>query len=189
MKMVPSPRQEALLIRDGNRIQVTLRTSFREGPKELAWIVPIPSKPEGIERADDAIFAKLEALTAPTFAQEEFVGSGGCNAGVKSASQTIRTGRVKVVETGKAGIYDYTVLTATGTIALGQWLHEHGYNVPVGSEPIFKQYVDQGWCWLAIRLDAQHQWSHTRSIRSGSPSRFAMCIPSGYLAIICRREQ
>jgi hypothetical protein len=154
-QMVASPRQEALLIRDGDEIQVTLRTSFRAGPKELAWVVPVPHKPDSVQKADDGIFAKLEAVTAPRF--EQFVVKRGftigCSAGGSMSSELV--GRVAVTETGKAGIYDYTVLTATGTTALSQWLSDHGYNVPAGSEPIFKQYVDQGWCWLAIRLDAQ----------------------------------
>jgi hypothetical protein len=152
-KMVASPRQEALLIRDGDRIRVTLRTSFRGGPKELAWIVPVPQKPEGIGEADDALFAELENMTAPRFEQVVRVeGHIGCSA--NRSSQPI--GRVVVAETGRAGIYDYTVLAATGTTALGHWLRENHYNVPAGAEPIFANYVRLGWWWLAIRLDAQH---------------------------------
>jgi hypothetical protein len=155
-KLVASPRQEALLILDGDRIEVTLRTSFREGPTELAWVIPIPKKPEDIREADNSVFTKLETMTAPTFEKtvhiQGIIGIG-CGASDKSSSELI--GRVAVTETGKAGIYEYTVLTATETTALTHWLSEHEYNIPEGAEPIFKYYVDQGWYWLAIRLDAQ----------------------------------
>lgn len=154
-QMVASPRQEALLVRDGDTIQVTLRTSFRAGPEELAWVVPVPREPESVRQADDAVFTKLEALTTPRF--EKRVVSRhhgfGCSADESTSRESI--GRVAVTETGQAGMYDYTVLTATGTTALREWLTDHDYQVPAGSEPIFKRYVDQGWCWLAIRLNAQ----------------------------------
>ena len=188
-KMVASPRQEALLIRDRDTIQVTLRTSFREGPKELAWIVPVPKKPEGIGKADDKLFTKLEELTAPRF--EKWVvekgTSFGCGANVKSSSQPL--GRVVIAETGKAGIYDYTVLMATGTTALTQWLTEHGYNTPAGLEPILKQYVDQGWYWLAIRLDAQRA---NGSILAPHPIRYSYrntrCVYPLVISQLCADE-
>jgi len=188
-KMVASPRQEALLIRDGDKIQVTLRTSFREGPKELAWIVPVPKKPEGIGKADDKLFTKLEELTAPRF--EKWVvergSSIGCSAGVKSSSQPL--GRVVIAESGKAGIYDYTVLMATGTTALTQWLTEHGYNTPAGLEPILKRYVDQGWHWLAIRLDAQRA---SGAILAPHPIRYSYrdtrCVYPLVISKLCADE-
>jgi hypothetical protein len=155
-QMVASPRQEALLVREGDKVQVTLRTSFRAGPQELAWVVPVPHEPESVQQADDAVFTKLEALTTPRFERRSVSRHHvfGCSAGDRTSRESI-IGRVAVAETGQAGMYDYTVLTATGTSVLGQWLTDHGYDVPAGSEPIFKRYVDQGWCWLAIRLDAQ----------------------------------
>ena len=65
--MVASPRQEAVLASDGKTVQVFLRTHFRAGPKDLAWIVPVPAKPMRVEKCDDQIFSALERLTAPKF--------------------------------------------------------------------------------------------------------------------------
>lgn len=155
VQMVTSPRQEALLIREGDKIQITLRTSFRAGPQKLAWVIPIPHEPESIHEADDRIFTNLETFTTPRFEMESMSRrhTFGCSGGNSVSRESI--GRVAVMKTGQAGIYDYTVLTATGATALTRWLNDHGYNIPPGSEPVFRQYVEQGWCWLAIQLDAQ----------------------------------
>ena len=42
-QMVASPKQEALLVTDGEMVKVILRTHFRAGPEELAWVVPVPA--------------------------------------------------------------------------------------------------------------------------------------------------
>src|ERR1035437_5460719 len=64
-QLVASPKQEALMATDGANVQVILRTHFRSGPKELAWIVPVPAKPDKVEAADDALFTTLQERTAP----------------------------------------------------------------------------------------------------------------------------
>lgn len=149
--MVESPRQEALVVLTGGTVQVTLRTSFRTGPKDLAWIIPVPHPPERVEVADDDLFNRLEKWTAPSFFVKRQVGVHiGCG---RSADSTQPIGRVVVTQTGKAGIFDYTVLTATGVDVLTRWLRQHNYSIPEGAEAVFKRYVDQRWCWLAVRLN------------------------------------
>lgn len=150
--MVASPRQEALLICIDDTIQVTLRTSFRAGPTDVAWIIPVPNPPDRVEEADDAVFEHLENLTAPRFYAVTPEISLGCGRNPGSSQET---GRIVVAATGKAGIFDYTVVTAPGTKVLVDWLSEHKYHIPDGSERILSTYVDQGWCWLAIRLNSQ----------------------------------
>ena len=127
---VTSPRQEALLICTGDTIQVTLRTSFRAGRTDVAWIIPVPHPPDRVEEADDAVFARLDDLTAPRFYSVTPAISIGCERNPHCPQEI---GRIVVAQTGKAGIYDYT-MTATGVEALLNWLKEHSYHVPDGSK-------------------------------------------------------
>lgn len=152
--IVASPKQEALIVCDADRIEVTLRTHFLAGPEELAWVVPVPKRPEKVEQADDAIFDLLQKETAPEFlVMQRSRGFGfGCGGSVQ---QTGSTGRVTVLESGQAGIFDYTVLGATGADALAEWLDAHGYAVPPGAKDVFEHYVEDGWCWLAVRLSVE----------------------------------
>ena len=149
--IVASPRQEAVLITDGKRVQVVLRTHFRAGPKELAWIVPVPGKPGGIGQCDAAIFESLESNTAPRFHRRISKPwlSFGCN--MMSARRGLSSG-VVVEATGTAGIFKYHVLSASDTGALARWLDENKYKTPVGAERVFARYVKAGWYWLAMQV-------------------------------------
>jgi len=154
-KAVASPRQEAVLATDGRTVQVVLRTHFRSGPKELAWIVPVPARPERVEKADGGLFRRLEELTAPRF----LVTTGGtgppfaCGCGAAGGEAPHVAGRSVVVESsGTAGIFEYVVLSATKADDLTAWLNEHRYLVPVGAERVFARYVADRWHWLAMRV-------------------------------------
>jgi hypothetical protein len=147
VNLVASPKQEALLVWDGDKVQVTLRTHFRRGPKELAWVIPVPAKPEGIEKTADSLFTRLESETAPRFLYQKSSGFHiGCAA---EKSQKVESG-LKVVDAGTAGIFDYVVLTARQVAPLTEWLTRNDYRIPEGAEPVFQRYVDMDWHWLAI---------------------------------------
>ncbi len=148
-----SPKQEAVLIRDGNVIQVTLRTHYRSGPEELAWVVPVPAKPDSVEKADDQVFQELESYTTPRFTLLER--RGGCGIGCGAGDSSAVIGQVVVAATGTAGIFDYTVLAATGVESLIRWLRDRQFAVPDGAEAVFQRYVDKKWFWLAIRVRSE----------------------------------
>jgi len=148
-----SPKQEAVLIRDGHVIEVTLRTHYRSGPEELAWVVPVPAKPDSVEKADDKVFRQLESHTAPRFTLLQ--PTSGCGIGCSAGPSLATPGQVVVAARGRAGIFDYTVLTATGVESLVSWLRERQFAVPKSAEAVFQRYVDMGWYWLAIRVRSE----------------------------------
>jgi len=150
--MVASPRQEALLVFDGSTVTVTLRTHFRAGPDELAWLVPVPGDPVDIRQGDDAVFEELEAETAPRFLR--YSGGGlGCGCGARGPEEI--SSAVIVERSGTAGIFGWTVLSATDAAALAKWLSDNGYVVPAGAERVLASYVKGGWKWLAMKVRAE----------------------------------
>ena len=118
--MVASPRQRSAAGLRRRQIQVTLRTSFRAGTNGRGWVIPVPRRPEHVAEADVNLFGRLEELTAPQFFVEKKRAVSTSVVGVPAYLRAV--GRVVVAEIGKAGIFDYTVLTATGTTALREWL-------------------------------------------------------------------
>ena len=149
--IVASPRQEAVLVTNGKRVQVVLRTHFRAGPKELAWIVPVPGKPGEIARSDAEIFETLESATAPRFHRRTSKRGLSFGCGSMGASQDLNSG-VVVEATGTAGIFKYHVLSATDGGALARWLDDNDYKAPVRAERVFARYVRAGWYWLAMQV-------------------------------------
>ncbi|MCY2929593.1 MAG: DUF2330 domain-containing protein [Planctomycetota bacterium] len=162
--LVSSPKQEAILATDGQTVQVVLRTHFNAGPKELGWVVPVPGEPDDVAKADDAIFDRLDAMTAPTFVQVERIGHGGgfmfgCGTVAWSGDGGLeRTGMplaVQVEKAGRAGIFDFQVLAAQSPQDLLLWLDQHNYSPPEGAAKTFAPYVAKGWHWLAVRVRAE----------------------------------
>ncbi len=156
VSMVDSPKQEAIIVFDeyAGKVTISLRTHFRAGPTDLAWVVPVPAVPENIKAGTEEIFVALEAETAPEFSvrtPSRF--KFGCAGGDTSRVQQ----GVSVIEVGTAGIYDYAVLGASNSQMLETWLHDHEYLVPTGADQVLPRYVDLGWHWLTIRVRAEAQ--------------------------------
>ncbi|MCG3181802.1 MAG: hypothetical protein BIFFINMI_04225 [Phycisphaerae bacterium] len=151
-----SPRQEALLATDGRTMQVVLQTWFDRGPAELAWVVPVPQKPENIRQGPEDMFRGLASITTPEFYElRRRSGWGlscGCAAGAGEAALSSPTGAVKVEETGTAGMLEYAVLSGRDAGKLVDWLNDHRYRVPTGAQAVFDRYARDGWHWLAMRL-------------------------------------
>ncbi len=151
---VVSGRQQAVLVLDNDKVQVVLQTQFEPGPKELAWIIPVPSKPETVKEGDEHMFESLEVLTAPRFVRL-ITGGGGLGCASRTATESV--GRLVVYETGKAGIFDYTVLGGGAVEELVQWLGKHQYRLPANADAVLKHYVDASWYFLAIQVNAKEQ--------------------------------
>lgn len=150
-QMAASPKQEAVLVFDGSTVEVSLRTHFRAGPKELAWVIPVPDKPADIRAGEEEIFKDLEQETAPQFYRVEYRGKVPFTC--SSGAGRVAVGPGVVVEaTGTAGIFEWTVLSATGAGELMAWLAQNQYAIPVGAERVMEKYVGKGWYWLAIKV-------------------------------------
>jgi len=153
--LVESPKQEAIIVLDkrAKTITVSLRTHFRAGPTDLAWVIPVPVKPDSIDKGNEDVFRALETNTAPEFFAISSTGGGiGCSS--NESANRIGQG-VNVVNVGTAGIFDYVVLDATDADVLVGWLNSNDYRVPADANQVFRRYVDLGWHWLAIRLRAE----------------------------------
>ncbi len=148
--VVSSPKQEAVLVFDGQTVQVILRTHFRAGPEEVAWFVPVPAEPTEVVPGRERIFEALHRATVPKFLT---VGEGGgkglgCAAGRSVASHDA----VVVKARGTAGIYEYVVLAGRDAAQMVEWLRTNRFAVPAGAEEGFRRYVDAGWHWLAMKV-------------------------------------
>ncbi|MHC5003893.1 MAG: DUF2330 domain-containing protein [Planctomycetota bacterium] len=152
-----SPKQEALLRPSGASVELVLRTHFRRGPEEVAWIVPVPGRPDVVRALEDDPFAELDERTAPRFAVYERRARGwGCGCASRQLdvgrSNPLRSTVVTVHELGRAGVAEYAVLESSDADALRAWLDGHGYVLPADANPVVERYAAMGWCWLAMRL-------------------------------------
>ncbi len=156
-QMVASPRQEALLAFDGETVRITLRTHFRAGPKDVAWIIPVPKEPTDVRALESGLFKLLERHTAPRFrwtekAEGKDADLFGTEGGAEFDGEWTVERAVVVKASGTAGLFKWTALGAADAGRLVEWLTENGYAVPPGAEPVFARYVEANWHWLAIKV-------------------------------------
>lgn len=131
-------------------------------PEEFAWVLPV--KPGArVEAATAAFFEMLEGATA-TRVVPPFVNCGGSsNSGCGFVAQADAAGdgegfespndpQVEVVHQGTVGPYETVTLSTEEPGALNTWLELHGYNVDETSQPIIDAYVEEGFDFIALRL-------------------------------------
>lgn len=147
---IVADQQAVLVYRDGHEdlvisIGLDLR-SVAELP-EMAWIIPVPSLPE-VKTTDYALFAQLEALSAPEIVYRSEQRDGfGLGSGAESAPPP-----VQVLERKRVGVYDVAVLAGRQGSALLDWLHTEGFGVPEALMPALDSYIAEGWTFVALRI-------------------------------------
>lgn len=116
---------------------------------DFAWIIPTPTKPE-VERGSRELFSEISDLMYgdssydyydyPTSGvMEEYAGDSG----------------VTVVEEKQVDYYDVTVLEATSSQDLLDWLNDNGYQFPKQKQYILNDYVSAGWYFTAMKMNAE----------------------------------
>lgn len=151
--LVSSPAQEALLVRGEGEVTVVLRTHFAKGPKELAWLVPVPSAPISVSAAKEDVFTRLSGIAAPRFYAVERKSKGmNCGCAAEKSMSEGAAEAVTVHSTGTAGVFEYHTLTATEPQKLIDWLKENGYRVPETAAGALRPYVEKKFAWIAMKI-------------------------------------
>jgi hypothetical protein len=127
-------------------------------PSEFSWVLPV--KPGArVELANDAWFDVLEAGTntnvtePPEGCSSPSPGCGNAFATSDSAGVAdFDNGGVTVVHQGTIGPYATVTLSAEDPNALNAWLNDNGYSVPESIQPIIDAYVNEGFDFVALKL-------------------------------------
>jgi hypothetical protein len=151
------PEQLAIVYFKDGREDLIIQVQYqRARADDFGWIVPIPSIPEIDTESQElaGIFTELSRLTnddlPSSFPWDRERGSGYDGGGGGGGGY----GGVTVVQQELAGIYEVTVLVASSAADLVAWLTDNNYSVHEGSEPVFQDYIDRGWCFVCMRLES-----------------------------------
>jgi len=143
--------------------QTTLydEVEYQGNPAGFAWVLPIHGQVQ-VGLSSDIVFASMDAATATTIQSPppptcnscscaEFNGpsAGGGSSG--SSSGGAATG-VTVISQSVVGPYDTVQLQSTNPTALSDWLTANGFAIPANVEPVIAAYVQEGFDFLALKL-------------------------------------
>jgi hypothetical protein len=147
---------------------MVLRPGFIGDVEQFGMLIPFPTPP-AIRKIDDQTFAHIEGAVAPPTVQVNIYepmpvarGGGGWPGGVfaqKSATMSappmeeagLGYMEVNVVRQEALGMYEVAVLEAGSPKALDRWMSDNGYKYPDGMDDVVRDYVQDTWCFVAIK--------------------------------------
>ncbi len=158
--MVPISRiglqKTYVFYRDGIETFV-IRPGFRGNVDNFGMLIPFPSPPS-LRKVPDDIFEQIaKAIDPPEVVidltpMEEFdMVQRAAMPTAEGALQFERSGAVEVLKQEAVGMYDVAVLQAGSAESLKRWMDANGYVYPEGMDAVTNDYVDAGWCFVAVK--------------------------------------
>jgi hypothetical protein len=148
---------KVVLTRDGNTTAITMASDYEGSPKEFALVIPVPTfiERKQIGVVDMKTIDHLDAFTAPRLVEYHdfdpcappmpvpMSAAGGGMIRRGSVDATVRYKGVTVEATYDVGEYDVSILNATESDGLVNFLTDNGYKIPAGAEGVLGSYIKQ----------------------------------------------
>jgi hypothetical protein len=148
---------KVVLSRDGQTTAITMASDYEGEPKEFAVVIPVPTF---IERKQIGVVEMktidhLDAYTAPRLVEYHdadpcappMVAMRGGGMGPLPTSAPIldstRYRGVTVEASYDVGEYDVSILSATESDGLVNFLNDNGYKIPAGADAVLGSYIKQ----------------------------------------------
>jgi hypothetical protein len=148
---------KVVLSRDGQTTAITMASDYEGEPKEFAVVIPVPTF---IERKQIGVVEMktidhLDAYTAPRLVEYHdadpcappIVAMRGGGMGPLPTSAPILDGTryrgVTVEASYDVGEYDVSILSATESDGLVNFLNDNGYRIPAGADAVLGSYIKQ----------------------------------------------
>lgn len=164
--VISEPTQTAVIAYSGGVERMILQVSYSGSVSEFAWLVPTPTKPK-VKEYDKPLLPMLEQATAPR------IGYWGSSDRLlanltRPPIRATRTPDVEVLERKDVGPFDVSILQARNASDLTGWLRENGYHVLPEYEPIFSEYIENGWIFTASRIKPASVGQVADELREGT---------------------
>jgi hypothetical protein len=146
-------------------------------PSSFAWVLPIKGMVT-VGLSSDALFAELDNLTSVQIIPPAYPcpvcpvpSSHTANAasGATGGGGPPDAGGVTVISQGVVGPYEQVQLSSSNPTALSDWLTMHGYIIPADIQPVVTAYVNEGFDFLALKLQPGMTVSAMQPVRVTTP--------------------
>jgi hypothetical protein len=166
---------QVILVRDGNKTNITMYNDFKGDTKDFAMVVPVPVvlRKEDIKVVDQSIFQKLNDYSAPRLV--EYWDQNPCNQyemedksfapsakmSMNESSVVLQSKRkdlgVKVEAQYIVGEYDILILSAKESGGLKEWLTSNGYKIPDGAEEVLDPYIKSNLKFFVVKVNEKEK--------------------------------
>jgi hypothetical protein len=151
---------------------------YQGNPASFAWVLPIKGQVT-VGLSADVVFSVLDNLTQTTIDAPPLpqcpscscanFGGGGSSGSSGGPSAGADAGAVNIIAQQVVGPYDSVQLSSTDPNALTAWLTANGYSIPTDIQPIIAAYVNEGFDFLALKLQPGQGVQAMRPVRVTAP--------------------
>jgi hypothetical protein len=151
---------KVVLARDGNTTAITMASDYEGEPKEFAVVIPVPTfiERKRIGVVEMKTIDHLDAYTAPRLVEYHDPdpcspqmlamrrSAGSLPAPAAAGEASLRGDRyrgVTVEASYDVGEYDVSILSATESDGLVNFLNDNGYRIPAGADAVLGSYIKQ----------------------------------------------
>ncbi len=137
-----------------------IRPGFSGKVDEFGMLIPFPAPP-ALRKVPDHIFPHIAAAVDPPevvvdlrqqfFDRAKKDGNRLTVFSLNAVTKELKRNEVRVVREEAVGMYEVAVLEAGSAAALKKWMDQHGYQYPAGMDKPCEEYVDDGWCFVAVK--------------------------------------
>ncbi|MCH9646834.1 MAG: DUF2330 domain-containing protein [Deltaproteobacteria bacterium] len=164
---------QVVLVRDGDRTVITMANDYRGDLADFAVVIPVPTflEREQIHVAESALLDHLDAYSAPRLV--EYFDPNPCQERLYESKRKLKSLAfapesesrdeaaaalgVSIEASYSVGEYDILILSAEESDGLVTWLHNEGYRLPEGAEPVVASYLKQGMRFFVARVNLDTQ--------------------------------
>jgi MYXO-CTERM domain-containing protein len=158
--------ENILFVKDGQRVEAHIQIQYNPDTdaSQFAWVIPVPTVPE-FSVGSQPLFDNLLNGSVPRYGRnvsftcddnnfaDETGGESSSDSGSGEGGQDGGTGSdPTVVLEETVGAYDITVLQGGTVESLMQWLGDNGYTQDPAAEPVFADYLDKDFLFVALKL-------------------------------------
>ena len=133
---------------------IVIRPGFSGNVDEFGMLIPFPTPPS-LRKAPDAIFEHIAAAIDPPEVvidlRRRMLRMAAAPSSYAAPEGLNFRQKVRVLREEAVGMYEIAVLEAGSAAALKLWMDGHGYRYPDGMDTVCNDYVDDGWCFVAVK--------------------------------------
>ncbi len=137
-----------------------IRPGFKGKVDEFGMLIPFPTPP-AIRKVPDHVFDHISNAIDPPEVVIDLRprpmaarGGGGIRR-MRQSDDSLKLAEkkdvVRVIRQEAVGMYEVAVLEAGSAKALKKWMEEHKYVYPKGMDDACEDYVESGWCFVAVK--------------------------------------
>ena len=134
-----------------------IRPGFQGKVDNFGMLIPFPTAPE-IRKVSDGIFDHVANAVDPPevvvdlrIRRRMLMRANAPTAAAASDKKLEFRQDLRVIKEEAVGMYQVAVLEAGSANALKKWMDDNGYKYPDGMDDVTSDYVDEGWCFVAVK--------------------------------------